>query len=916
MSTSTEPWVSSTSSTLYGSKSLRLYIWGATPTLPSLDPTSLYAATILYATFSSNPQFRIQLVSATTSLLRVPLLQVLDENNLTSEVHTSIESILSFCVAFGLDSALQTDAEMNAKSLALHALLDDQLLDLTLHSLFSLPPNYRTTTAPAYSSIGPLDSNPSSSTLAKIASLPLQFQPSIPSRLRNAVETRLTAVGLWGLGGKEASAQSGQAYDLAARAGIIPTKKRGLAATQKEAVREEFEKSKLTRQASEVLEVLDSALESKVLSSGEVGSLDAKVFSYLAPLLLAHPKLPIDTLPRLISTRYPKLAEYLFQTKEKLYPEGGVQWLSQSEAIKTPPTTVAQGASGGEGGGLWSYIWPSFGGGGLESKASFTTNTLPQAQYQSNQSSGARRKPNSSTSPENSKLKWGRAVWICSAVIGLVGYTFASGIVSVRIAPQPQFATHDPSISCTAPSSLPFTSATTTSQSCPRRRTIVTGTFNSPNLYVLSYDPLSPTQPLAITQELPAMGPHQYLSFGLSSPHSSTEYLKTVYATTWANPSTLSSWHFSPSTSTLSLGNSVEITAAGSYVHVQPPPYYTLTAPGFGSKPGVGRWLASAGGPTGELHRLDSETGEIGEKVREIIFLKGGKEELEFADKSRRSLRFGAHSFDCSNNNAGAEEAGAGAGEESGKAVGQVAFVADLGANAVQAYSFPSLRHLYSIPSIQKGDGPRHAIPHPHLPLIFTVTEHTNFVDAYSTPPSSSIPSSGSETDKISLEATAVHLARADMLTRTQATKRGEYRGDTLRFSSNLDYIYASTRGKTVNTKGLLLAYRLVIESSAHNGELQVEMKPVAKWETRTSGGKANAIELAPQTLAKTEQGTEAEAANGQDLLVLTDDEQGWIDVVSFDFEKQQFRMQATTRLPKLQGGDEWQGASHAIWLN
>ncbi|UTT94956.1 hypothetical protein NDA17_005751 [Ustilago hordei] len=599
MSTSTEPWVSSTSTALYGSKSLRLYIWGATPTLPSLDPTSLYAATILYATFSSNPQFQIQLVSATTSLLRVPLLQVLDENNLTSKVHTSIESILSFCVAFGLDSALQTDAELNAKTLALHALLDDQLLDLTLHSLFSLPPNYRTTTAPAYSSIGPLDSNPSSSTLAKIASLPLRFQPSIPSRLRNAVETRLTAVGLWGLGGKEASAQSGQADDLAARAGIIPTKKRGLAATQKEVVREEFEKSKLTRQASEVLEVLDSALESKVLSRGEVGSLDAKVFSYLAPLLLAHPKLPIDILPRLISTRYPKLVEYLSQTKEKLYPEGGVQWLSQSEAIKTPPTTVAEGGSGGEGGGLWSYIWPSFGGGGLESKASFTTNTLPQAQYQSNQSSGARRKPNSSASPENSKLKWGRAVWICSAVIGLVGYTFASGIVSVRIAPQPQFATHDPSISCTAPSSLSFTSATTTSQSCPRRRTIVTGTFNSPNLYVLSYDPLSPTQPLAITQELPAMGPHQYLSFGLSSPHSSTEYLKTVYATTWANPSTLSSWHFSPSTSTLSFGNSVEITAAGSYVHVQPPPYYTLTAPGFGSKPGVGRWLASAGGPTG-----------------------------------------------------------------------------------------------------------------------------------------------------------------------------------------------------------------------------------------------------------------------------------------------------------------------------
>ncbi len=167
--------------------------------------------------------------------------------------------ILSYCVASGLDSSsASSTAEAKAKTLALHALLDDQLLDLTLHSLFSLPSNYRTVTAPAYSSVG--GTVAASSTLAKIAQLPMAFQPSIPSRLRNVVEARLTAVGLWGLGGKEASAQTGEADDLAARAGIIPAKKRGLGMDAKEKVRDEFERSKLVTRAKEVLEVVDGAI--------------------------------------------------------------------------------------------------------------------------------------------------------------------------------------------------------------------------------------------------------------------------------------------------------------------------------------------------------------------------------------------------------------------------------------------------------------------------------------------------------------------------------------------------------------------------------------------------------------------------------------------------------------------------------
>ena len=416
----------------------------------------------------------------------------------------------------------------------------------------------------------------------------------------------------------------------------------------------------------------------------------------------------------------------------------------------------------------------------------------------------------------------------------------------------------------------------------------MTGTFNSPDLFVLSYDALD--SELSIRHTVRAEGPHQYLALGVSSTGA-----QTVYATTWGAPSALSAWYVSSDDYNLSFGNRREITATGSYVHVQPPPYFTQSAPGFGGAPGVARWLGSAGGPTGELHRLDAETGAIGERVKELVFLAGGEKELAGADKTRKALRYGAHSFDCSP----AIEENA-SDSVSASAVSQVAFVADLGANAVQAYTFPALEHLYTIASAEEGDGPRHAIPHPHHPLVFTVTEHTNYVDAYQVP----AYASPIELDK---RAGATHVARADMLAAPQAANRHEYRGDTLRFSSDLQYIFATTRGKTAETKGLLIAYRLSISaptahSSTEAGEYAVQLTEVARFETRTSGGKANAIELAPHS------------GEGGDLMVLTDDEQGWMDILFFDTAKETFELRATTQLPALEDGQA-QGASHAIWL-
>ncbi len=111
---------------------------------------------------------------------------------------------------------------------------------------------------------------------------------------------------------------------------------------------------------------------------------------------------------------------------------------------------------------------------------------------------------------------------------------------------------------------------------CARRRHVVTGTFNSPDLFVLEYDTLAQT--LSILHQIRAEGPHQYLAYGESSSGG------TVYATTWGSPSTLSAWHVTDDYG-LSFGNHVPITATGSYVHVQPPPYASLTSPSFGRRP-------------------------------------------------------------------------------------------------------------------------------------------------------------------------------------------------------------------------------------------------------------------------------------------------------------------------------------------
>ena len=413
----------SSATTLDGApRTLRLHVWGSSSNVPTLDPTSLYAATLLAATFANRNSTQLQLASATTSLPRVPLLQIIDESNHSIQLIDNVEAIRTFCIASGLDSALSADAELSSKHTALDALIDDHLLDLTLHSLFSLPANFRAVTAPAYSSVG--GAAVASSTLAKLATLPTRLQPSIPSRLRNVVETRLTAVGLWGMGGKEASAKTGEADDLAARAGIVAARRKGLGQSEKEAVKDEFERSKLVSRWREVLDVVDAALSHNVLGAEQVASLDAHVFATLAPLVFASPCLPVDVAPRLIKTSYPRLSTYLETLRAQLFSQSAL-WATQAQVAATPPALTTDDADSTT--SLLSYIWPF----SPAQKASLPPPSPQPTPTTETRDSKPKPKP-SAAAPEDRRLRLGRALWICSALVGLVGYTFASGIVSVR----------------------------------------------------------------------------------------------------------------------------------------------------------------------------------------------------------------------------------------------------------------------------------------------------------------------------------------------------------------------------------------------------------------------------------------------------------------------------------------------------
>lgn len=406
--------------------------------------------------------------------------------------------------------------------------------------------------------------------------------------------------------------------------------------------------------------------------------------------------------------------------------------------------------------------------------------------------------------------------------------------------------------------------------SCPRHRHLISGTFNSNLMHILSFDTL--TRTLSLLSSLPAYGPHSFLTAGRTQHVESDRLVDAVYATTWAEEKELCAWKLDWQGEQLNglkwLGN-VPITATSSYVHVQPPPFSCLTTPCYNVEPGPSHFLYSAGGPTGEVHLIDQTTGAIQEKVQEIIFLREGEAALPKADKTRVALRYGAHNVDIGQN--------------------RLAFIADVGRNSILTYKQDSeqgtLQLLSETFMISEGDGPRHVVPSPDGQFVYSVTEHTSYVDVF----------------HVEEHAQLKHLQRVSIL--PPSSDIHQYRGDTVRLSPDGQYLFATTRGKNASTKGFVKVWQI-----NHAGSSKEILQERYTYTTRNSGGKANAIEFAPR-YGTNVQNTEKTI----DYAVLTDDQEGYITVLEWDGED--LKEISTIRLPLLDDGQS-QGASQAIWVS
>ena len=159
------------------------------------------------------------------------------------------------------------------------------------------------------------------------------------------------------------------------------------------------------------------------------------------------------------------------------------------------------------------------------------------------------------------------------------------------------------------------------------------------------------------------------------------------------------------------------------------------------------------------------------------------------------------------------------------------------------------------------------------------------------------------------------NLSHVEILTRNlfifadKSAARLAYRGDTLRFSRGSIHLFATTRGKTSATKGYVVVWRvdartglLYGDESEGASDVNDVVEPVYRYETRNSGGKANAIEIYPFAPTISQTGTRA------DWIVLTDDEEGYVSILEWDGGR--IMEIAALQLPD---GD---GASHAIWLS
>lgn len=391
---------------------------------------------------------------------------------------------------------------------------------------------------------------------------------------------------------------------------------------------------------------------------------------------------------------------------------------------------------------------------------------------------------------------------------------------------------------------------------------LLVGTFRSPEIYTLQFHPPSPSSlptptsgALTVAHTSCAAGGHSWLALSPTHTH--------LYTTVWADPPTIASYALDPSTAVPTLLNTALVASLSGYVVATP----------------SGRHLISVGGPSGEVFALQPD-GSIGALVQTLAFrtpaeLDDGKRE-GVAHGAFGGLRWGSHSVDLS---------------PDGKSV----YVADIGHNCIWTYTLDeanereplTLRTKHVSPRAH--DGPRHCWPHPGGRVLYCVQEHSGMVDAFLV-----------GEDGVSL----AHLHGHTLLPKGKDC--AAYWADEVRTSrmcsadssSSPRWLYASTRGLEKGTKGYVAAYELDEEGNMRGPAISI-------YETRTSGGLANAVEPAPREVYE-RMGLPVEGEGVEEFIALTDSEEGW--VVMLGWNGKRFREVAAVRL-------EGATAATAVWV-
>lgn len=446
------------------------------------------------------------------------------------------------------------------------------------------------------------------------------------------------------------------------------------------------------------------------------------------------------------------------------------------------------------------------------------------------------------------------------------------------------------------------------------------GTFNTPHLYTLRFTPPTPASSsttsgstknsvsasLKVLHKSDVIGSHSWLHLHPTRHNG----VRNLYATAWTEPPSVVAYAVDSPTS-IRLLNTAPTRSRSGYVAASDVALY------------------SAGGATGEVYSLDPKTGAIVSPVRQAngttTTVNGDGpdvaantaaqtikplQDLSFVDTSASQrddgsvmdfggLRHGAHSADLSPG-------------------GQALYVADIGRNCIWTYSVSATdgsltlgeKHI----SPRANDGPRHVWPHPSGRFVYCLQEHTSMVDVFST-------------TKDDTGTRLQHVQGARIIPPEEHER--EFWADEVRTSLSNGaaprYLYASTRGLQKEKKGYVAVYQLTedgrIDTSPSGPQQQRDSRDGALingyiaaenshnhdndndklyaglldiYTTPTSGGWANAVQPGP-------------TIDGVEYLALTDSEEGFVFVLSWDGKK-------IAEVARVQLG-EGEGAATAVWL-